>query len=62
MKNPNSLSDNEKNALRYRFCQDMTFAEVGEQLGMTPKGAQLVILRALGKALAAMCPDPNLAA
>lgn len=57
-----TLSDNEKAALRYRFCQGMTLSEVGEQLGMTPKGAQLLILRALGKALAAMCPDPNLAA
>lgn len=57
-----TLTDTEKDSIRLRFCQDLSFTEMGKQLGISTRAAQLVLLQALNKVWTAIGPKPGFAA
>lgn len=57
-----TLNNAEKDAIRLRFCRDLSFSEMGKQLGITTRAAKLILIQALNKVRIATCPDPDLVA
>lgn len=57
-----TLNNAEKDAIRLRFCRDLSFAEMGKQLGITTRAAKLILIHALNKVWTAIGPKPGFAA